>query len=95
MKEIFQENAFIGRLGGDEFSVFLKYETRERLEELIKMLFQELAYLNKSAKTPIPTLSIGVSIRHKEDNLRTLYQRADSLLYEVKNDGKNNYRIEA
>lgn len=95
MKEIFQEKAFIGRLGGDEFSVFLKYETKQRLEEQIQMLFQELSYLNKNAKTSIPTLSLGVSIRHQDDNVRTLYQRADSLLYEVKNDGKNNYRIES
>lgn len=95
MKEIFQEDALIGRLGGDEFSVFLKYETKQRLEEQIQMLFQELTYLNKSAKTPIPTLSIGVSIRKQNDNVTTLYQRADSLLYEVKKDGKNNYRIEA
>ena len=58
------------------------------------MLFQELAYLNKSTKTIIPTLSIGVSLRHADDNVRTLYQRADSLLYEVKRDGKNNYKIE-
>lgn len=94
MKEIFQEDATIGRLGGDEFAVFLKYETKQRLEELILMLFQELAYLNKSTKTIFPTLSIGVSLRHANDNVRTLYQRADSLLYVVKRDGKNNYKIE-
>lgn len=95
MKEVFQEDCLIGRLGGDEFAVFIKYETITRLEEQIIMLFQELAYLNKTSQTPLPSLSVGVSLRKKEDTVTTLYQRADTLLYEVKKDGKNNYKIES
>lgn len=94
MKEVFKENALLGRLGGDEFIIFLKYTNKERLEELTEMLLQEIHYLQNKTNLPIPTLSIGVALYKVGDDFNSLYQRADEMLYNVKNEGKNNYHIE-
>lgn len=95
MKEVFKEDGVLGRLGGDEFIIFVPIVNLKRLEEMIQMLLQELQYQrNNNTEYPIPTVSIGVSIRRAKDDFTSLYQRADEVLYQVKKEGKNNYRLE-
>lgn len=92
LKDIFCENAIVGRLGGDEFIVCMLYTGREQLELKCRELFKNLDSRRKASGCPIPTVSIGIAPMRKEDHFTELYQRADALLYEVKNSGKNNFR---
>ena len=57
-------------------------------------MFDSLQAGCRASGYPAATVSIGISISRREDDYTTLYQRADTLLYEVKNSGKNNFRIE-
>lgn len=94
MKEVFKKDALLGRLGGDEFAIYVNYEDKNRLMEQMEMLIQELHYVKGHTEVPIPTISIGISFYHCGDDFSSLYQRADIMLYKVKNDGKNDIRME-
>lgn len=94
LKEVFREKAVVGRLGGDEFVVCIEYCGREHTEEKCHELFRSLESRRESSGYPIPTVSIGVAKSRENDGFTLLYQRADIILYEVKNTGKNDFRIE-
>ena len=88
LRESFCEEAVTARLGGDEFIVCVPYTGQNHLAECCNAVFDSLQAGCRA------TVSIGISISRREDDYTTLYQRADTLLYEVKNSGKNNFRIE-
>lgn len=95
LREVFRDSAIVGRLGGDEFIVFLKHiGSREQVKEKCQLLTENLRYKKDTGELPIPTISIGVSLSRKGDEFVSLYQRADTALYEVKHGGKDNYVIE-
>ena len=95
LKNKFRSTDIIGRLGGDEFIVFLNNvrdcDEVERLLNILKLSLEKIyeknnVYLKVSG-------SIGVSI--SPDNGTTfeeLYKKADIALYDVKKHGKNNYK---
>lgn len=93
LKEVFCENAVVGRLGGDEFIVCMENSDREWMEQKCQELFKCLETKCQTAACPIYTISIGIAPKREGDDFIKLYQRADALLYEVKNCGKNNFRI--
>lgn len=89
---IFRASDIIGRVGGDEFMVFLKDIPNEEaiLKEARKVeaffkSFQAGEYVKYKA-----TASIGVAIFPQEGNdFETLYKAADQGLYKAKKRGKN------
>ncbi len=95
LREVFRDSAIVGRLGGDEFIVFMKQiSDREQVKEKCKLLTENLRYKRETAGLPIPTISIGVSLSRAGDDFVSLYQRADIALYDVKHQGKDNYVID-
>ena len=94
LRESFCEEAVTARLGGDEFIVCVPYTGQNHLAECCNAVFDSLQAGCRASGYPAATVSIGISISRREDDYTTLYQRADTLLYEVKNSGKNNFRIE-
>lgn len=82
------------RLGGDEFVVLTLCsdgyreisEKCERLRSMIEALQLE------NAKIKI-TVSIGIALTDAFTDFDTIYKRADNALYQVKEDGRNGYRI--
>ena len=94
LRESFCEEAVTARLGGDEFIVCVRYTGQNHLAECCNAVFDSLQAGCRASGYPAATVSIGISISRREDDYTTLYQRADTLLYEVKNSGKNNFRIE-
>lgn len=89
---IFRASDIIGRVGGDEFMVFLKDVSTDEaiLKEAKKMEtffknFQAGEYVKYKA-----TASIGVAIFPQEGNdFETLYKAADQGVYKAKKRGKN------
>lgn len=89
---IFRASDIIGRVGGDEFMVFLKdipndeaiLKEAKKVEAFFKS-FQAGEYVKYKA-----TASIGVAIFPQEGNdFETLYKAADQGLYKEKKRGKN------
>ena len=89
---IFRATDIIGRIGGDEFMIFLKGVSEKdsvrreakKVEQFFKN-FQAGEYVKYAA-----TASIGVAIFPQEGNdFETLYKAADQGLYKAKKRGKN------
>jgi len=89
---IFRASDIVGRVGGDEFMVFLKgianeetiLKEAEKVETFFKN-FQAGEYVKYKA-----TASIGVAIYPQEGaDFETLYKAADQGLYKAKKRGKN------
>ncbi len=96
-KQVFSPTDIIFRLGGDEFVVFMtKLETKnleivdKKLQEICNIMNKELNYMGISQKI---SLSIGAVITNQICDFDHLYQEADKMLYEVKRNGRNGYRI--
>ena len=89
---IFRSTDVIGRTGGDEFIVFLKYLKEDVLleKEARKLCdffqgFQAGEYVKYS-----PTSSIGAAVFPRDGkDFTALYKAADSALYTAKERGKN------
>lgn len=91
MQESIRERDILGRLGGDEFIIFLKSVRRkadikkraEQLHERFNEICSAYSELNVSA-------SIGISTFPKSDRtFDGLYEKSDRALYEAKGRGKN------
>ena len=89
---IFRASDIVGRVGGDEFLVFLKdisndediLKEAKKVENFFKS-FQAGEYVKYKA-----TASIGVAVFPQEgDDFETLYKAADQGVYKAKKRGKN------
>lgn len=93
IKRQFRESDIVGRIGGDEFVVFVPIPSKEWLEKKVEALSQSLRYeFSQGEKHSSITSSIGVAISPEDgENFETLYQNADGALYQAKEGGKNRY----
>ncbi|MCD8013422.1 MAG: diguanylate cyclase [Lachnospiraceae bacterium] len=95
LREIFRENDIIGRLGGDEFGIFMKNATPETAVEKAEMICQMVRSIKVGSQPSCRTsCSIGVSLfpQHAK-NFMELYQKADKALYISKNSGRDQYTL--
>lgn len=95
IKRQFRDRDIVGRIGGDEFVVFIPIPSREWVESKAEMLSQILQYeFAGEGKRCRISASIGVAIAPDSGtNFETLYQNADTALYRTKKNGKNGYTI--
>ena len=84
-----------GRIGGDEFAVFLKGdysddEVNSYCDMILTCVHNEMR--DASELSYNPSVSIGISVSPDDGvDFQTLYHRADKALYYVKQNGKDNY----
>ena len=93
LKKTVSEKDVVGRIGGDEFFLFLRnvYEPEE-----VKRKAQELLYVLSEVAKPYTEVkvsgSIGISLYPGDGrSLDALYAKADQALYEAKRNGKNQF----
>ncbi len=97
LRECFKEyDATVCRLGGDEFTVYVKGETDT--ETLGKTAYKIIAGLYdkmvKSSLPPIVGSSVGIAVNNNGDaDFEALYQKADRALYYSKEHGKNRFHF--
>ena len=93
MKKCFRESDIVGRIGGDEFFIFMRnLPTQQVMERKAQELLQ--ATQKVCGEYPQVSLSgsIGVSVFPEHGTtLEELYGQADVALYEAKRKGKNQY----
>lgn len=89
LEKIYTSNCIIGRLGGDEFGVFIEEKTdKATLEQKATELLNLMA---NDAKIVPTTLSIGGAIFENPTEYSLLFKGADTVLYHVKDEGRNGF----
>lgn len=93
--ELFQESGILGRLGGDEFGIFVTGQSAMELsQEPIKTFMQRLGSIKITEGSTLQlSCSIGISDVRKYTSFDVLYQQADQALYRSKQDGKGRFTI--
>lgn len=92
----FRDEDLIGRLGGDEFVIFMKeIKNSDVIEKKAKALKKELKRVYKEQGKEIEiSASIGiVAVFNSKKSFESLYLAADKVMYEVKNNKKDGYKI--
>ncbi|MEM7302076.1 MAG: GGDEF domain-containing protein [Pseudomonadota bacterium] len=82
----------VGRIGGEEFAVFLPATPMVeaiRVAESMRSAISELSFLPRNGHSHGLTISVGVSRVHQNSDVSTIYDRADTALYEAKRSGRN------
>lgn len=93
MRKTFREDDILGRLGGDEFIVFVPGLCEQ---ELIESRCRQLRSMVAAIKFPDSnrqTISIGIAMVGKLFTFAELYNRADEALYIVKENGRDGFHL--
>lgn len=94
LEKIFSNKDILGRIGGDEFVIFIKdiaeVTSIERKAEQVCSIFRSLS-MKAEEKVSV---SIGISFYDGNGtSYETLFSQADRALYEAKKAGKDRYQI--
>jgi diguanylate cyclase (GGDEF)-like protein len=91
VQEVVGTRGLVGRLGGEEFAVFLPQANADiaLLEaEAIRLAVSALGMVVEGRRLAI-TISIGCAMHHPSSPIGTTLKQADALLYEAKQSGRN------
>lgn len=96
ISRLFRASDIAGRLGGDEFSVFIcgKDVDRAFVEDKGQALCEALQLsLGENGIVGL-TASVGICLSRHAQPFEHLYSKADQALYRAKREGKHTFRIE-
>lgn len=96
LRHFFRSDDIIGRIGGDEFMIFLKNVPDTALvEKRCQGLLQAMSSLLEGREGAVKlSCSLGVALAPEHGRaFQELFQRADNALYQAKDLGKNGYAI--
>ncbi len=91
-----REMDIIGRYGGEEFIAIINYKEEKELHSYlkrIKSISSNNDFLYKDKKIHV-TFSAGVTLRSDHKSYESALQKADVLLYEAKNSGRDKIVLE-
>lgn len=90
LKQLFNANDIVGRVGGDEFLILLKdMHVESEIEHKVKSLFSTVSmYSNKNDGGITVSCSIGAAIHCNGKTVEQLYDEADKAMYLAKKNGK-------
>lgn len=81
------------RVGGEEFAVLLYGSSADHAralgQSLVAGVRQRALPHGASTVAPVVTVSVGGAMLRPDDRAQTLYARADQMLYEAKNSGRD------
>jgi len=94
IKENIAETDIAVRYGGEEFVVVLLNKTKieaSKVAEKIRMAIHQLKLIQRESNTQLPPISVSIGITQvaSDSAWLSVFQRADSALYQAKNSGRN------
>ncbi len=96
LKEMFKGGDVIGRIGGDEFLVYMRnVESISEADEMAGNIVKSVRYDLDFEGQPIHvTCSVGVAVYpYHGKTYEELFEKADRAVYTVKANGKDGYRV--
>lgn len=92
---LFRNSDIVGRMGGDEFVVFMKHagenQARIKAQNVCDVVKQEFNGVEGKVKI---TCSVGISLyRNGKGDYAGLFSAADGAMYQAKKEGKNQYWV--
>lgn len=91
LREVFEPEAYLGRIGGDEFLMIARGQTSTAaIGQKADLVCGSLAKRFRE-KSYAVTASIGVAVTVRPMTYQTLFSQADAALYVAKSSGKNRY----
>ncbi|BCH23518.1 GGDEF domain-containing protein [Mesorhizobium sp. L-8-10] len=96
IKGTLRDPDFVGRIGGEEFSVFLPGVSPERVGRIAERIRVEVSAteLNLNGKSCKLSVSVGGVTFDRNASFSELYRHADQLLYAAKRGGRNRVEIQ-
>jgi diguanylate cyclase (GGDEF)-like protein len=91
IKDLLRDYDIFGRLGGEEFGIFLaETDSTTAVEVAERIRLKIMQHITKIDDNNINiTISIGIAIPTGAPKFEALYKRADVALYQAKNSGRN------
>ena len=94
MKRVVRKTDIVGRMGGDEFAVFLQNVENPAAAEVKAMEILNVLRQPMTQRQIIATASIGISLSPEHGTMFSeLYLRADKAMYRAKEKSKNTYVV--
>ncbi len=92
----FHDDAFVGRIGGDEFFILMTNTSVQLAEQRVSRMLNDMRFLLANNGTSmLVTSSCGIAMYDGTDEepktLKDLYAEADAALYKAKHSGKNTF----
>ncbi|MCW8838837.1 MAG: cache domain-containing protein [Thiovulaceae bacterium] len=84
---------YIGRYGGEEFLLLMPDTKKDGAKITIERMMKNISEHDFGLKTPL-TISVGLVEYEDDESIDILLKRADTLLYESKENGRNLLTIE-
>lgn len=98
LKQNFRENDIVGRLGGDEFIIFIYniHKDPETARQIVEGRFNSLLFQIRNMRIENHACRISASvgirlIQDYSDSFTSLYNDADTALYEAKKTGRDRF----
>lgn len=96
IQEQFRATDVVGRIGGDEFMVFMKYtdfyQAKQKAERICNSTKQ--IYHGRDGEEVQVSCSVGVALYGAiKESYSSLFSKADMAMYQAKEAGKNQYRV--
>lgn len=89
---VFRRYDMVARYGGEEFAVILPNTTKIEALQAFHKVQQKAAtsqYRTEKHINKVPTFSAGLAIHRPEETIQSLIDRADHMMYQAKQRGKN------
>lgn len=94
LKHLFRNSDVIGRIGGDEFLIYVSGLTRADVCHKADLIIEAFSKIKIKSKSGLINCSIGVSFYPNDGHdFLTLYQHADEALYSAKDSGKGKFHL--
>jgi diguanylate cyclase len=96
MTQVVGAHGFVGRLGGEEFAIYLPQADQQKAALLMASLGTDLRnrFMDYNGIKLKVSLSMGIVVDRGHVAVATLLRRADKLLYLAKSQGRDCYRME-
>ena len=86
----------VGRWGGEEFlAILYDVASKEQLKLVAEKLraMVECSRLDNDSTSKTVTISVGATLLNSNDTVNTFVQRADNLMYQSKEAGRNRVSV--